>query len=100
MSENAMTQKQAEAQYRMESAFNGRNQAAMNQIAPAGINVSRVAMPLVRLMLEGGLSWSEKEKVADAIQDALRIHKSHKDEAEHLRRGLTASAAGQLGPMT
>lgn len=69
---------------------------AGNQIN-SGPNLGRVVMPLVKLMKTGELSWSDREAVADAIRDALRIHESMKAEQNHLLGGLQAAAGQQMG---
>lgn len=68
---------------------------AMNQI-DKGPNLSRVVMPLVKLMNGGQLSWSDRETVADAIREAIRIHESMKAEQNHLLGRLGAAMGQQL----
>ena len=62
--------------------------------------VDRVAMPLVRLLRNGNLSWSNKVKVADAIADILRHKKGMDDEAAGRQlAGMVAQAqAGGAKP--
>jgi hypothetical protein len=68
----------------------------MNQNSGANLNrrgfdIARVAMPLVRLMREGSLSWSQKEQIADLIGQLLYTNESHKAEQDHLS-GRSAEA--------
>jgi hypothetical protein len=62
----------------------------MNTIDPYRIH--NVVMPLVRLIAEGNLSWSDKETCAAAIQASLRHHREMLDEANAL------AAGGNCGP--
>ena len=39
-----------------------------------------VAMPIIRLMREGRLSWAQREECGWALQEALRQHSSLMDE--------------------
>lgn len=47
---------------------------------PKGADLGRVVMPIIRVMCAGGLSWSNKEDCAAAIQEAYRHWKSMEDE--------------------
>lgn len=55
-----------------------------------GPQLARVAMPLVRLLQQDGLSWSDREDIANAIQAAIRTHAGMEAERRHL---LGAGAA-------
>ena len=52
--------------------------------AIVGADVGRVVMPLVRLLCQNGLSWSNREEIADAIRNTLRVHGDMEKEREHL----------------
>jgi hypothetical protein len=39
-----------------------------------------VAMPIIRLMRDGQLSWAQREECAWALQEAIRQHRSLMDE--------------------
>ena len=69
----------------------GQNQAS------SGPKLSRIVMPLIRLLnTSGELSWSDREEIADAIRAALRTHESMKAEQNHLLGGLAAAAGQQI----
>ena len=44
--------------------------------------LSIVTMPLIRVMRQANLSWSQREEIAWAIQECLRQYKSLMDENE------------------
>jgi len=58
-------------------------------------NVAAVAMPLVRL-LKHGLSWSDRETVARALQDVLNQFESMEAERLHLNGGSGMQQAQSL----
>lgn len=60
-----------------------------------GPNLGAVVMPLVRLLSENGseLSWSNREMIAAAISDAMRVHKSMLDEQRHISGGVISGLA-------
>lgn len=47
-------------------------------------DLGRVCMPLVELLLTSDLSWDDREKIASAIQNNIRIYKEHEAEQQHL----------------
>ena len=64
-----------------------------------GPNISRVAMPLVRLMTEGNLCWSDKEKVAGLIAALCETRSQMEKEARWLGGDKNAfgCASGEEG---
>jgi len=50
-------------------------------------DLGRAVMPLVKVLRDAQLSWSEREQIADAILAAWRAHKSMADEEAHLAQG-------------
>jgi hypothetical protein len=62
------------------------------------MDLARVAMPLVRLMRDGGLSRAQKEEIASVILQLCAEQKDWEKEAAHLAgaigSGLAASGFG------
>jgi hypothetical protein len=56
------------------------------------IDIGRACMPLIRLLQQDGLTWSDREQIAAAIQNNLRIYKDHLAEQEHIRSAGQVSA--------
>lgn len=55
----------------------------------------RVAMPIVRLMKEGQLTWAQMEECAWALQEALRQHRSLMAEHQYHQQ---AECGKQMAP--
>lgn len=64
------------------------------QLGRNPVDLSRACMPLVRLLRKEGLSWSDREEIAWAIQDNLRIYGDMEAERQHI-----AGAAGGIAGM-
>lgn len=77
------------------------NQKGLAAMAGLGANMAktldlgRVAMPLVRLMNEAGLSWSDKQKIAGCIQSLINDHEAMKKEQAHIHGAM--AGMGKLG---
>jgi hypothetical protein len=56
-------------------------------LARKAIDIGRACMPLVRLLQQDGLSWADREAIASAIQNNLRIHRDMEAEQRHLQGG-------------
>jgi hypothetical protein len=56
-------------------------------------DLARVVMPLVKLLRDARISWSDRETIAGAIDTAIRQHKDM--EAEQQQLGLQKAYAGQ-----
>lgn len=54
-----------------------------------------VLMPLVKMLAEEGISWSQREQVAHAMLATMRHHKSMIDEANSLAALHAESGQGQ-----
>lgn len=64
----------------------------------AGPDLGRLTMPLVRLLLTDGLSWSDREQITDAIRNLIRIHRDMEAERRHLSGAGQQQSAGGWGP--
>ena len=51
-------------------------------------DLSKVVMPLVRVMARGRLSWAQREEISNAIQECYRAYDSLMEE--HYRATNTA----------
>jgi hypothetical protein len=64
-------------------------------------NLSLTAMPIIRLMKDGGLSWAQHEECARALQRVLSMHESlMRERHEQLQaecRGQAPAIATQEG---
>lgn len=58
------------------------------------MDLARVAMPLVRLMRDGRLSWAQKEEIAGVILQLCAERRDHEKEMQHLAGGLASAASG------
>lgn len=57
------------------------------------LDLGRVVMPLVKVLRDGQLSWSDREEIAMAILAAWRSHREILDEsAKHVQAGLQGGA--------
>jgi hypothetical protein len=65
----------------------------LNQI-DSGPDLARVMLPLVRLMRDARLSWSNRELVADAMQECHRHWSSMEEERQMFQQASAASQAG------
>lgn len=63
------------------------------------VDIGRACMPLVRLLMQDGLTWSDREKIAEAIQNNLRVYADHQAEQRHIH-GMVGGAAAQWGGRT
>ncbi len=54
-----------------------------------------VLMPLVKMLAEEGISWSQREQVAHAMLATMHHHKSMMDEANSLAALHAESRQGQ-----
>jgi hypothetical protein len=68
----------------MSNAMAGGIVGALGAVLSKGPGLGPVAMPLVRLMRDGGLSWSQKEEIALVILALCVDHTNMKKEQEHL----------------
>lgn len=57
------------------------------------MDLARVAMPLVRLMRDGKLSWSQKQEIANVIHDLCNERKEWEREQAHIAGALSPAAA-------
>ena len=59
------------------------------------MDLARVAMPLVRLMRDANLSWSQKEEIAGVILQLCAERRQWEEESAHINgsaiRGLSGS---------
>lgn len=49
-------------------------------------NLDRVIMPMIRIMRDARLSWSEREEISDAIRECLRHHRALTGEQDMLNQ--------------
>lgn len=66
-----------------------------NMLARDPYNLDFVLMPLVRMLAEHQLSWSNREQVAHAMIATIAHHKSMTDEAQMHAQGAACGFAQQ-----
>ena len=75
------------------------HESAGNNLAKDQIDIGFVLMPMIKMLSNHQLSWSQREQIASAMLQTMRHHKSMVDEVQCNAASSQQSTTGNVRPI-